>query len=508
MAGICPNPRCRLIERQESNTLNNFSLMSSIKKFLYVSLFLLAACGPEAEDPEEETERLPNVVIVLTDDQGYEDLGVFGSPDILTPNIDRMAAEGAQLTRYYVAQPVCSASRVSLLTGCYPNRVGISGALGPGSKVALNHDEVTIAEMLKPLGYASACFGKWHLGDTPEYLPPGQGFDEFYGIPYSNDMWPNHPWQGTVFNFPPLPLFEGTERIDTLEDQSMLTTNITERAVDFVDRHADQPFFLYVPHPQPHVPLFVSDKFRGKSERGLYGDVIMEIDWSVGQILDALERNGLTDNTIVLFTSDNGPWLSYGTHSGSAGPLREGKGTSWEGGVRVPFVAKWPGHIRPGTVTGKPVMSIDILPTLAAITGAELPENKIDGMDVWPILSGEPDATNPHDAYFVYYHRNDLQAVITDEWKLMLPQSYRTLNGREGRDDGIPIDYEMNQIEEPELYRLADDIGESENLADQHPEVVERLLGLADEMREELGDDKTDTEGSANRPAAQVVPSS
>ncbi len=462
---------------------------------------LIASCGDNLSE-EVETSP-PNIVIVLTDDQGYEDLGVYGSPDILTPNIDRLAARGTQFTRFYVAQPVCSASRAALLTGCYPNRVGISGALGPNARRALAKEEVTIAEMLKPLGYATACFGKWHLGDHPDYLPPGQGFDEYFGIPYSNDMWPYHPWQGTVFNFPPLPLIEGTEVIDTLEDQQMLTTWLTERAVDFIDRHAEEPFFLYVPHPQPHVPLFVSDKFRGKSEAGLYGDVIMEIDWSVGQIMEALERNGLTENTIVMYTSDNGPWLSYGTHSGRTGPLREGKGTTWEGGVRVPFIASWPGHIPAGRVTDTPMMTIDILPTLAEVTGAKLPERTLDGMNVWPLLSGQEGAGNPHEAYFLYYRNNELQGVISDGWKLMLPHTYRTLAGREGRDDGLPIDYEMNETG-VELYNLSDDISESTDVADQHPEVVERLMKLAEEARIELGDSLNEREGNANRPAAEI----
>ena len=471
----------------------------------FLSLLLSFSCSNIAQPENKETEkeaRPPNIVIIFTDDQGYQDVGCFGSPDIQTPNLDRLAGQGARFTRFYVAQPVCSASRAALLTGCYPNRVGISGALGPGSKTPLAHEEVTIAEMLRPLGYATACFGKWHLGDTPDYLPTAQGFDEYFGIPYSNDMWPYHPWQGTVFNFPPLPLFDGTERIDTLEDQSMLTTRITERAVDFIDRHAERPFFLYVPHPMPHVPLFVSGKFKGTNERrGLYGEVIAEIDWSVGQIADALERNGLTDNTLVIFTSDNGPWLSYGTHAGSALPLREGKGTSWEGGVRVPCIMRWPGHIPAGDSVAIPLMTIDLLPTIAGICGADLPERKIDGLDVLPVLKGESGAENPHEAYYIYYRENELHAVISGQWKLNLPHTYRSLVAGGGQN-GLPADYQ--QLESGlELYNLEKDVSEREDVAAQHPEVVDRLLQLAEKAREDLGDRLTEREGANRRPAGE-----
>jgi len=292
---------------------------------------------------------------------------------------------------------VCSASRAALLTGCYPNRIGVHAALMPQSKNGLNQSETTIAEMLNAEGYATAIYGKWHLGNMGQFSPLNHGFDEFYGIPYSNDMWPSHPRQGDWFDFPPLPLYEGDVPIDSLDDQSNLTKDITVKAVDFINRNKDNPFFLYVPHPQPHVPLFVSDQFKGKSERGLYGDVIMEIDWSVGQIVKALDHNGLTDNTIVIFTSDNGPWLSYGDHGGSAGPLREGKGTNWEGGVKEPFIIKYPDELTAGETYDTPVMSIDILPTIANLTGAKLPSLAIDGLDVLDILKGTS-SESPHEA--------------------------------------------------------------------------------------------------------------
>lgn len=299
--------------------LKSFALLSLITAIIGM------ACQSSSQDTNSSEEgRKPNIVIIFTDDQGYEDLRCFGSPDINTPHIDKMAREGLKMTNFYAAQGVCSASRASLLTGCYSNRLGVHGAYSPYVKKGLNPDEVTIAEVLKPLGYTTAIYGKWHLGSEPEFLPTRQGFDEYFGIPYSNDMWPHHPWQGTRVNFPDLPLVENERVIDTLEEQSMITTWYTERATSFIKRNKDNPFFLYVPHSMPHVPLFVSDKFKGKSARGLYGDVIEEIDWSVGEILRTLREEGIDENTLVIFTSDNGPWLSYGSHSGEAHPLREG----------------------------------------------------------------------------------------------------------------------------------------------------------------------------------------
>lgn len=290
-----------------------------LRYFFLPLVFVFISCEEKKAPPKEE--RLPNIVLIFTDDQGYQDVGVFGSPNIKTPNLDQMAVDGVKMTHYYAAQAVCSASRAGILTGCYPNRIGIHNALGPNNTHGINAAETTLAEMLKEKGYATAIYGKWHLGHHKKFLPTRHGFDEWFGIPYSNDMWPNHPQQGIFFNFPDLPLYENETVIDTLEEQSQLTTQITERSVDFIKRNKDNPFFLYVPHPQPHVPLFVSDKFKGKSEGGLYGDVIMEIDWSVGQIVKALKDNGLEDDTMVIFTSDNGPWLSYGNHAGSALPF-------------------------------------------------------------------------------------------------------------------------------------------------------------------------------------------
>ena len=285
---------------------------------------------------QEKPKRPPNVIVIYADDLGYADLGCFGAKKIKTPNLDRMAKQGVRFTSFYVSQAVCSASRAALMTGKYSNRAGILGALGPASKTGLAREHTTMAEMLKALGYATSIIGKWHLGHLPDYLPTRRGFDEYYGLPYSNDMWPKHP----TTKFPDLPLIAGEKTIELNPDQTKLTTNYADKAVQFIQKNKDQPFFLYLAHNMPHVPLFVSERFKGKSEAGTYGDVIMEIDWSVGQILDTLQRLGIDDNTLVIFTSDNGPWLSYGNHSGSAGILREGKGTAWEGGVRVPFIAR------------------------------------------------------------------------------------------------------------------------------------------------------------------------
>ncbi len=482
-----------------------------MKYFLFaLSLFFAGSCKPKVA---EEKKPAPNVVIVFTDDQGYQDLSCFGSPNIYTPHLDQIAADGLRLTNFYAAQAVCSASRAALLTGCYPNRIGIKGALFPQSKIGINPMETTLAEMLQEQGYKTGIFGKWHLGHLPKFLPNNHGFDEFMGIPYSNDMWPvdyegnqvdkNHP---KAKRYPQLPFFKNFEvvkEIKTLEDQAQLTTELTEAAVDFIERNKDTPFFLYVPHPMPHTPIAVSDKFKGKSGQGRYGDVIMEIDWSVGQIMNKLKEHQLDKNTIFIFTSDNGPWLNFGNHAGSASPLREGKGTAWEGGQREPCVVSYPNGIEGGRVIDTPMMTIDLLPTIAEITGAKLPELKIDGKSVWDIWTGKSNKS-PHDAYFFYYKSNELHGVRYNGWKLYFPHTYRSLNGREGGKDGYPVNYDMNEIDEIELYDLKNDISESKNVADQHPKIVLEIKSLADEMRKKLGDKLLNIKGTENRPAGSV----
>ena len=482
-----------------------------MKYFLFaLSLFFAGSCKPKVA---EEKKPAPNVVIVFTDDQGYQDLSCFGSPNIYTPHLDQIAADGLRLTNFYAAQAVCSASRAALLTGCYPNRIGIKGALFPQSKIGINPMETTLAEMLQEQGYKTGIFGKWHLGHLPKFLPNNHGFDEFMGIPYSNDMWPvdyegnqvdkNHP---KAKRYPQLPFFKNfdvVKEIKTLEDQAQLTTELTEAAVDFIERNKYTPFFLYVPHPMPHTPIAVSDKFKGKSDQGRYGDVIMEIDWSVGQIMNKLKEHQLDKNTIFIFTSDNGPWLNFGNHAGSASPLREGKGTAWEGGQREPCVVSYPNGIEGGRVIDTPMMTIDLLPTIAEITGAKLPELKIDGKSVWDIWTGKSNKS-PHDAYFFYYKSNELHGVRYNDWKLYFPHTYRSLNGREGGKDGYPVNYDMNEIDEIELYDLKNDISESKNVADQHPKIVLEIKSLADEMRKKLGDKLLSIKGTENRPAGSV----
>jgi arylsulfatase len=444
-------------------------------------------------------DKSPNVVIIFCDDMGYGDLSCYGAKGYTTPNLDQMAKEGIRFTHFLVGQAVCSASRAALLTGCYSNRLGIHGALGPGAKVGLNTNETTIARMLKDRGYATAMYGKWHLGDNPKFLPTQHGFDDYFGLPYSNDMWPKHP----TSKFPELPLIEGEKIVQHNPDQTQLTTWYTERAVKFIEKSKDKPFFLYVAHNMPHVPLFVSDKFKGKTARGLFGDVIEELDWSVGEILSALKKNGLDENTLVIFTSDNGPWLSYGDHAGSSGGLREGKGTSWEGGIRVPCIMRWPGKLSAREYTA-PLMTIDVLPTLATVCDATLPKLPIDGKNIWPLLINEPGAKNPHEAYFTYYKTNELQAVTSQKWKLVFPHEYRSLAGKPGGTEGKPAAYSSAHAG-LELYDLENDRNETTNVAEKNPEIVEKLKALGEGCRQELGDSLTQRKGTGNREPGRLV---
>jgi arylsulfatase A-like enzyme len=444
-----------------------------------------------------ERPELPNIVIVFADDLGYGDLGCFGATGYETPHLDRMAAEGMKFTSFYVAQAVCGASRAALLTGCYPNRLGMLGAPSHTSRQGIHEREMLLSELVKQQGYATAAFGKWHLGHQRPFLPLQHGFDEYFGLPYSNDMWPFHPESGS--RFPDLPLIEGNDvtiAAVTSEQQTQLTTWYTEHAVSFIERHHDQPFLLYVAHSMPHVPLHVSEKFKGHSEQGLFGDVIEEIDWSVGEILAVLARYELDERTLVIFTSDNGPWLSYGNHAGSAGALREGKGTTWEGGVRVPCIMRWPGQIPAGTTCDELAATIDLFPMIAGLTGASLPEHPIDGLDIGPLISGQPDARTPHEAYF-YYWGNALEAIRSGDWKLHFPHNYRSLTGEPGRD-GKPGGYSQAQTDLA-LYNLREDVGETTDVAASHPDVVSRLQELAESAREELGDSTMNRSGSGYR---------
>jgi arylsulfatase len=462
--------------------------------------------------------RPPNVVIVFADDMGYGDLGCYGGQAAATPAIDALARGGIRFTDFHVAQAVCSASRAALLTGCYPNRIGISGALGPSARHGIAAAETTLAELLRARGYRTAAVGKWHLGHHPQFLPTRHGFDEYLGLPYSNDMWPHHP-EMKPGSFPPLPLFDGERIVDpdvTPEDQATLTARYAARAVDFIERAGSaadgRPFFLYLAHSMPHVPLFVGADFRGQSPGGLYGDVLAEIDASVAAVLAALDRTGHADDTLVIVTSDNGPWLSYGNHGGSAGPLREGKGTSFEGGVRVPCVARLPGVIPEGTVCDAPAMTIDLVPTIAALTGDPVPTDadgrgvvegrRIDGRDIGPLLRGEA-APVAKPVYCFWYADNQLQAVREGGWKLFFPHTARTMAGQSPGQDGTPGKYRPLPVGK-ELYDLTTDRAESRDVAAEHPEIVARLEALAERARAELGDSLTKREGAGVRPAGSL----
>jgi len=409
----------------------------------------------------------PNIVIVFTDDLGYGDLSSYGNPAIHTPHLDKLAANGVKLTQFYVASPVCSPSRAALLTGCYPKRVSMhKHVIFPQYDYGLHTDEITIADMLKAKGYATGMFGKWHLGHRPGLMPTDQGFDTYFGVPYSNDMSTFH--RGENHNYKcNLPLMRGYEVLEWEPDQRLLTKQCTEEAVSFIEKNKDQPFFVYLPHPMPHIPLYASEDFVGNSPRGLYGDVIEEIDWSVGQIVAKLEALDLLDNTLVIFSSDNGPWLQFKADGGSAGPLRDGKGTNWEGGQRVPMIAHWPGHIPAGTVCRDLTTTMDLLPTIAAITGATLSDRKIDGVNILSSLTQPEGETTPARETFLYYtSRGELAGIRRGDEKLLFA-------GQDAKGG-------------PYLFNVAVDISEQWNLAPDQPDRVAELKKLAEEMDAEI----------------------
>jgi arylsulfatase len=464
----------------------------------YFKLAALAASGMVSVSLQ--AREAPNVIIIFLDDMGYGDLSVTGATGYKTPNLDHLSAEGMRFTNFYSAQAVSSASRAGLLTGCYPNRIGFSGALGPNATTGIADSEETIAEVLKKKDYACSAIGKWHLGHHPQFLPLRHGFDEYYGLPYSNDMWPFHPQ--TPRAYPPLPMIEGDKVVNpevTASDQEQMTTQYTERAVRFIEKNKDKPFFLYLAHSMPHVPLFVSDKFKGKSEQGLYGDVMMEIDWSVGEIMRALEKNGIEKNTLIIFTSDNGPWINYGNHAGSSGGLREAKGTIYEGGVRVPCIMRWPEKIPAGTINNRLASTIDLLPTIANLCGAPLPALKIDGVDITPLMLGDETA-RPREYFLYYYHRNSLEAVRNDRFKLVLPHLGRTYTGFLPGNDGQPGQVNERHQENMALYDLSRDPGERYDVKSLYPEVITELMKIVEAARSDLGDDLTDAEGTGRRP--------
>ncbi|MCH1506874.1 MAG: sulfatase [Verrucomicrobiales bacterium] len=464
-------------------------------------------------------EDRPNVVLIMTDDMGYADMSCQGSEKIRTPNLDLMAAEGTRFTNFYVAQPVCTASRAALMSGCYSNRVGLQGALNHTSQNGIHPEEWLMPEMFKDRGYATSAMGKWHLGTVVSLGATRHGFDEWLGIPYSNDNTKYHPVLSK--EMPPLPFYDGEKVIEQDPDQSQFTRRFTERAVSFIERNHDKPFFLYMPHVMPHVPIFASNNFAGRSSYGAYADVIEELDWSVGEVLATLKRLKIDDNTLVIFFSDNGPWLSYGEHAGTATPLREGKLTTFEGGVRVPCIARWPNKVPVGRVSATPFMSIDWLPTFVELCKGKAPTKKIDGRSAKNVLFGTDDGIPPHEALF-FYGGTGLQAVRSGDWKLHFPHPYITTAAEPGVG-GKPSNWGNNKAQsitqsgingiasrhggrvehlELSLFNVTADPGESVNLAEKHQNIVAKLTKLAEPIRKELGDSLTGIEATEIRPSS------
>jgi arylsulfatase A len=464
-----------------------------------VLMWALAAARLDAAEPASDAaagDRPPNFVVMFCDNLGYGAVGCFGSTLHRTPNLDRMAEEGTRFTSFYVTSGVCTPSRASLMTGCYPRRVSMhstdpdGAVLRPVSPNGLHPDEITIAEALKQRGYATGIIGKWHLGDQPPFLPTRQGFDFWFGIPYSDDMVHTHP-RGRERGWPPLPLVRNEKVIEAPADRDTLVRRCTEEAIEFIRRCRDEPFFVYVPHitPGSTQASFASRAFRGKSANGLYGDAVEELDWSLGEMLAALKELDLDERTLVIWTSDNGA-LRRDPPQGSNAPLRGWLGSTLEGAMRVPCVVRWPGKVPAGSVCDEIVTTMDLLPTFARLAGTTEPQDRIiDGRDVRPLLAGRPNARSPHEAFY-YYDGPQLQAVRSGKWKLHLPLE----NKRRGVRDGGPS--------QAELYDLDADIGETTNVADRHPKVVRRLTALADKAREDLGD--LDRDGKNQRPAGWV----
>lgn len=459
-------------------------------KNLLFAVLLVCTLGSVAQ-----SSKKPNVIIIFNDDLGYQDLGCYGSPNIKTPRVDQLAKEGIQFTDFYAASPVCSASRAAMLTGCYPQRVGVPGVISAGANQGLAPKHITLAELMKSVGYATAAVGKWHLGDQAQHLPTNQGFDSFFGIPYSNDMYPSRhiPYAANCqfnegfdlnkinelfANMKPdekqpesakhkVPLMRNLETIEFPVDQTTITKRYANEGIFFIKQSVKdkKPFFLYLANSMPHIPLYVSPEFKGKSKRGLYGDVVEEIDYNTGRILDLLKELKIDKNTIVIFSSDNGPWLSKGADGGSALPLFDGKFTSFEGGLRVPFIVKWPNQIKAGGVCKKLASTIDILPTLAGITVAKLPEMNLDGRSILDLWKGTSNAKTSHEYYFMVYNG---QAVRSDDWKYHKKQVF-TVN-KDTRVDASPA-----------LYNLKDDIGETKNLVNEYPEIAQKLSQALEE---------------------------
>lgn len=420
----------------------------------------------------QKEEKLPNLVLIFMDDQGYADVGCFSNGNAPTPNIDRLAKEGMRMTNFYDGANVSSPSRACLMTGCYAPRVSIPAVLQPYDSIGLNTQEVTIAKLLKQQGYKSACIGKWHLGHMKGSLPTNHGFDQFIGLLASNNM-SDRVYRGETLN----PIQPGNK---------FLTQFLTEESIKFIESNKSNPFFLYLAHPMPHIPLGVSPAFEGKSGKGLYSDVLMEIDWSVGKVVETLKKNNLFDNTIIIVTSDNGPWLVFGDHAGSAFPFREGKTTTFEGGHHQFCIITWGDKIKKGSVCDQVTSNIDFFPTMAAITGAELPETTIDGENILPLLLSE-EKNNNWDRYFYFFSGNRIEAIRAGKWKLILPHGYVTVDvpgigGKIGSHKKSKIGLS--------LFDLNADPAEKTNLADKYPEVVSQLRTAIMNKQKEIDENK------------------
>lgn len=448
---------------------------------LALSLLCLSACSGnhKIKDNSQRPEK-PNIIILMTDDQGYGDVHCYNNAELSTPNLDKMANEGVRFTNFYAGASSSTPSRAALLTGRYAQRVGLPTVVDDTTSNGLKSTEYTIADYLKQNNYATGIFGKWHLGCQPEHMPTRHGFTEFFGIPYSNDMWPFHPKPSHPYKA--LPLYENETVVEYNPNVNTITARLTEHAVNFINRHSKEAFFMYVPYTLPHVPLGVSDKFKGKSGQGIYADVIMEIDWSVGEILKALQDNGIDEHTLVMFTSDNGPWLTYGNHSGWNGGLREGKGTTFEGGQRVPFIIRMPGTIPANQVSNQFISALDITPTLLQLTQTKMPHmNPFDGQNIWDAFLCKPITHQP----FFFVNNEKVEAVRADQWKLILLHKYRIViesgkNGRPGIQNNYGAEIGLS------LFDLVKDPQETVNLAEEHQAIAAKLYQLADSFQVSL----------------------
>ena len=509
-----------------------FDILASL---VLISTMLLSNGSTFAQSAIHENvtggpSKTPDIVIINMDDMGYGDLDSYGAIEYKTPNLDKLEDRGMRFTNFYAAQPICTSSRVGLLTGTYPNRIGLGGMAlfpnsetgneifsknfkGPHNGLGINKEDETIGGMLQKKGYVTGIIGKWGLGDNYKFLPLQHGFDYYYGIPYSNDMWPVN-FDGTPITdpnnpkskFPPLPIIEGNKivrHVTNLQQMGMVTTWYTQKAINFINKNKDKPFLLYFAQTMVHVPIAVSPEFKGKSHQGLYGDVMMYIDWSVGQVIKTLKEDGLANNTLVIFTSDNGPWLNFGNHAGSAGGLREGKGVTFDGGMKEPTIFVWPGVIQDGSICNKLASNIDILPTLAAITGAPLPKLRIDGVNILPLLKGESNA-NPRHVLYYYFHRDDLMAVREGQWKLIFPHKYRSYEGVLPGENGFPGKYN-SKTTGLALYNLRRDPGERYDVKALYPDIVKKLESIGNKAREDLGDDLTGVKGENRRSPGRII---